>query len=304
MSGPADPVEVAGCAAVIASAIEVGLIDSLSDPAAPAEHARRLRLDPEATRLELDALVAHGVAERRNGRFGIAGAVVDVSAGPSPSVVPERDLWAHLPRFLRTGKRYARMDGSAAERSAAYKELTTALGRLFADAARELAGRLPRRERILDVGAGSGVRSLAMAERWHATEVTAIDLPEVLPAFAERARTLEVSGRAELVAADYHSISLPSAAFDRMVLANVLHLEPPPAARSLVRRVTAGARPADAVTSRDVTARPAPEIRDRRGERHQRAVTADAARTPPGRGSAKSRSTSAARRSSTARWLM
>ena len=58
MSDLADPIEAYGCAAVIASAVEVGLVESLSDPAPAVEHASRLGLDPEATRLELEALVA------------------------------------------------------------------------------------------------------------------------------------------------------------------------------------------------------------------------------------------------------
>lgn len=243
MSDLADPIEADGCAAVIASAVELGLIESLSDPAPAAEHASRLRLDPEATHLELEALVALGIAEERDGRFGAAEATDQLAPGLPLGALPERGVWAHLPLFLRTGQRYARMDGSTAERSAAYKELTKALGRLFHDAARELAAKLMPRERILDVGAGSGVWSLAMAERTDAAHITAIDLPQVLPAFEERADSLGLRGRVDLVAADYHAIELPSQAFDRVLLANVLHLEPPRSARSLLGRVSAALAP-------------------------------------------------------------
>jgi hypothetical protein len=127
--------------------------------------------------LELEALVALGIAEERHGRFGAAEAADQLAPGPPLAALPKGGLWAHLPRFLRTGQRYARMDGSTAERSAAYEELTKALGRLFHDAARELAAKLTPRERILDVGAGSGVWSLAMAERSDTAHITAIDLP-------------------------------------------------------------------------------------------------------------------------------
>jgi ubiquinone/menaquinone biosynthesis C-methylase UbiE len=161
-------------------------------------------------------------------------------------------LWTHLPRFLSTGQRYAQMDGSTAERSAAYKELTKALGRLFHDAARQLAARLTPCERILDVGAGSGVWSLAMAERSDTAHITAIDLPQVLPAFEERAERLGLRDRTKLVAADYHSIELPSQAFDRVLLANVLHLEPPRSARSLLRRVTPALAPGGELVVIDV----------------------------------------------------
>ncbi len=244
MSELADPIAAAGSAAVLASAERLGLIESLADPAPATEHASRLGLDPEATALELDALVALGLAEARHGRFGAAERPAGSARvpGPVPSG-PDRDLWAHLPLFLRTGELYARMDGSTAERSAAYRDVTKTLGRLFGDAARELAAKLPHRERILDVGAGSGVWSLAMAERTSAARVTAIDLPAVLPTFEERVKGLGLEDRVEIVAADYRSIELPGEAFDRAVLANVLHLEPPHSAESLVRRVTAALVP-------------------------------------------------------------
>ena len=49
---------------------------------------------------------------------------------------------------------------------------------MFESAAAELAGKLPGcPERVLDVGAGSGVWSLAMAERHDETCVVALDLP-------------------------------------------------------------------------------------------------------------------------------
>jgi hypothetical protein len=99
-----------------------------------------------------------------------------------------------VPSILKTGARYARMDRSVLERSAAYKDLTKALGHLFSYACRELAARLRDRERILDVGAGSGVWSLAMAERASAApESRPIDPPDVLPAFEERAGGLGLS---------------------------------------------------------------------------------------------------------------
>lgn len=239
----AELIEAGGSAAVVASALELGLIESLADPGPAAEHARRLGLDPEATGLELEALVALGIAEERDGRFGASQADGRITAESSLRARADHGIWAHLPRILRTGARCARMDGSVAERSAAYKELTKALGRLFSDASRELAARLPDRERILDVGAGSGVWSLAMAERSSGARVTAIDLPDVLPAFEERAGGLGLSARVELIAADYHSLELPRAAFDRVLLANVLHLEPPEAARWLVLRVAPALAP-------------------------------------------------------------
>jgi SAM-dependent methyltransferase len=243
MTGLGEPIEPRGSAAVVASARELGLIESLAQPAPAQEHAARLGLDAKGTRLALAALAALGIAAERDGSFGTSDAV-DVSIGEWPGDAgPIDGLWGHLPRFLRTGERFARMDGSTGERAIAYRELAGALGGEFEDMARELAAKLPPAGgRILDVGAGSGVWSLAMCERSPAARVTAVDLPEVLPAFRERAERLGLTGRTGAVAADYRSIELPDRGFDRVLLANVLHLESPDSARALVARVAPALR--------------------------------------------------------------
>jgi ubiquinone/menaquinone biosynthesis C-methylase UbiE len=225
----AELLEQRGTAALLATAYESGLIDSLADSAPAVEHARRLQLDPEATRLALEALVAIGMAREREGRFGVA--------------EPANGLWSHLPVFLRTGEPCSSMDGSADERAAAYKDMVPTLGRLFQDAARTLAAELkPLGGSILDVGAGSGVWSLAMCERSSLTRVTAVDLPDVLPAFLARARELDLADRVATIAGDYQVVELPAARFDRVVLANVLHLETPDDARALIARVAPAIR--------------------------------------------------------------
>jgi ubiquinone/menaquinone biosynthesis C-methylase UbiE len=137
------------------------------------------------------------------------------------------------------------MDGSALERSNSYETLSGTLGRLFEDAAEDLAGKLPPPgDRVLDVGAGSGVWSLAMGARSPKATVIALDLPAVLSAFLHRAGSLGLADRVETIAGDYHSIELPVASFDRIILANVLHLESPADAASLIARTAAALKPA------------------------------------------------------------
>lgn len=130
------------------------------------------------------------------------------------------------------------MNGDVGERSAAYSGVVGGLAQLEEDGAEALASQLVSARRILDVGAGSGVWSLAMTRRSTETPVTGVDLPDVLPVFLRRAEALDLAERADAIAGDYHALSLPSRAFDRVVLANVLHLEPEDRARALVRRVT------------------------------------------------------------------
>jgi SAM-dependent methyltransferase len=236
-AGLSELIELGGSTAAVAAAHESGLLDSLSEPASPAQHARRLGIDPEAVALVLDTLIALGVAQQRDGRVGNSETLTATRGTPLHDLLPMRDLWRHLPRFLRTGERYAQMDGPPTRRAADYKDLAGALGDLFVDAARELARKLaPAGERILDIGAGSGVWSLEMCLRSPASRVTALDFPEVLPAFMQRAARLGLADRVRPWAGDVHASDLPVATFDRIVIANVLHLERPSLARCLMIR--------------------------------------------------------------------
>ena len=237
--------ELGGTAATITTAQETGLMDSLGRPAPASEHAQRLRLDSFAVSLLLEVLIALGIAEKKGGRIGASAALAADAHSLVGDVLRTQALWSHLPHFVRTGARYAQMDGAVGERSAAYQQTVGALSRLFENAALDLARRLsPPGERILDIGAGSGVWSLAMCARSPSATLLAVDLPAVLPACLERARSLGLSERVEPMPGDYHSIELPAASFDRIILANVLHLESPADAASLVTRAGHALKPA------------------------------------------------------------
>lgn len=76
-----------------------------------------------------------------------------------------------------------------------------------------------------------------MAERHDETCVVALDLPAVLGAFRHRAVTLGLDDRVETLPGDYYEVELPPACFDRVIIANVLHLEQPSRARVLISRL-------------------------------------------------------------------
>jgi SAM-dependent methyltransferase len=239
-----EPIEIGGESAVVASAYETGLLESLARPAPPDEHAARLGLNAEAVALVLEGLASLGFARREDGRFGASPALEAAMGDPAHPSLPTDAVWSHLPHFLRTGEPHAHMDGSLGERGEAYSEVVARLGRLFEEAARELAAKLPPPgERILDLGAGSGVWSLAMCERSATTRVTAVDLPGVIPAFRARAERLGVGERVEVLPGDFHSVELPARGFERVVLANVLHLEAPDRAQSLIERAAGAIAP-------------------------------------------------------------
>jgi ubiquinone/menaquinone biosynthesis C-methylase UbiE len=250
--------EAGGLGAALAAADRTGLLLLLGEGEVTAEEAAaRLGLDARATGLVLEILVSRGIAVTREGRYQ-AGDALRLALGDELAA-PGRTtgLWMQAESFLRTG-RTAGMSRSTGERSETYAKFVQHLGRRFAAAAGRLADAMVpgladhADPAILDVGAGSGVWSLALLERLPRGRVTALDLPHVLERFHERAAALGVADRVDTIGESYHEVALPPARFDVAILANVLHLEKAEAAKALVVRTAAAVKSGGTVVVVDV----------------------------------------------------
>jgi SAM-dependent methyltransferase len=246
-------------ALALVAAERTGLVGALLDrepPGTDAELAAELGLDARATRLVLDVLSLFGAATR-------AGDTVRASAGlrelrrTSPGGVhTDLRLLGHVEDFLRTGKPLIAMDGSLAERGEQYAAVVGGLANAFRSAAAELAGQLaaglPADPAVLDLGAGSGVWGLALAERLPAARLTAVDLPPVLAVLRAAAAAAGIQSQVDILAGSYFDVELPAGRYDLVLLGNVLHLEQPDAAARLVRRAAAALRPGGTLAVIDI----------------------------------------------------
>jgi SAM-dependent methyltransferase len=271
-----------GMAAALAAALRTGLLAEVARaPSTDAELAGRLQLDLRATRLILDLMQAVGLVRREGELVGPGEALQEAARLPGGSAF-SLGMWAHAEDFLRSGQPFVVMDGNAAEREQAYRNIVGDLGSLFQQPARELAAHLPLSPRaILDVGCGSGVWSLAIAERHPQARATGLDLPAVLESFKARAAALSLAERVQTIPGEMHSAEIPSRAFDLVIIANVLRLEAPERAAALIQRVATGVAPGGALLVIDALAGGTPEreraralyalhlgLRTRRGQVH------------------------------------
>jgi len=207
-------------------------------------YAEELGLDPIATEQVLEVLTSLGIADCQQGRYVASAALKDLDAISPGGVDGLGAMWSQVPAFLLRGERFAHMDGPPDAREAVYSGVVSKLALVYAQGARQLAVALPGRPAyILDVGAGSGIWSLAMAQRHPETRVTALDFPNVLQAFRIQAEHMGLSARLGLLPGNFHVIEIPEDRFDRIILANVLHLEPPEQAVALIRRLTTALLP-------------------------------------------------------------
>jgi ubiquinone/menaquinone biosynthesis C-methylase UbiE len=231
--------DVPAVAAALGAALTTGLLKAMGEsPGSPAELARRCDLDPRACAHVLDVLSACGLATRDGDRYTPAPELVEYGARSRPLAQFELDLFHHAPTFLRTGQPLLVMDAGPSDREALYRDVVPELGELFARAAEQLAERCGLAPRtILDVGCGSGVWSLAFARRSPEARVTGLDLPAVVEQFRARAARMGLFDRTATIEGDMHTVPIPAAQFDLAIIANVLRLEQPDAARALMKRL-------------------------------------------------------------------
>jgi ubiquinone/menaquinone biosynthesis C-methylase UbiE len=254
--------DLLGTSAALMAAQQVSLMLALLDgPGTVAEFARRRSIDPRATERVLEVLVSIGIAEHVGDVYQASeefrAAAAEMPGGMGFGVA----LWSRTATFLRTGDPLVRFDSAApAERDVNYRKVVESLSRIFTPPARELAARIDEAPaHILDMGCGAGIWSLAIAERFAGTRVTGLDLPGVLAMFEARASDMGLGDRISTLAGDYHTIDIPERAFDVVIIANVLRLEPAPRAAHIVERAVGAISPGGKLIVVDALAGGTPE---------------------------------------------
>lgn len=219
--------ETLAVSAAVSAAMQSGLLLALVDrPGEARELAARTNVDARAAGLVLELLSTTDlVVKREDGTFGAGDELAKLCASaPLGPGTPFR-LFGHVGAFLADGAPISVMR-DAVERESTYRDVVDALARMFAPIARELAGRLERApSHVLDIGCGSGVWSLSIAEQFPSARVTGLDLPAVASRFVARAGSLGLADRTATIAGDVHEVELAPRAYDLVVVANVLRIE-------------------------------------------------------------------------------
>ena len=78
--------------------------------------------------------------------------------------------------------------------------------------------------KVLDLGSGSAVWSLAIAHHDPESEITACDWPSPLETAAKAAASIGVESRFKMIAGDYWQVSIPPGTFDLVLLGNEILL--------------------------------------------------------------------------------
>jgi predicted O-methyltransferase YrrM len=142
---------------------------------------------------------------------------------------------------------------SAMESEASARRLTLALAGRAKNVAPVLAQKLPAEnvKKILDVGGGTGIYSIALLQRHKGLRAIIFDRAEVLKVAREMGQEYGVLDRMEFVAGDMFADPLPGGC-DVALLSNILHDWDEPECETLVKRCAEAVTPGGRLVIHDV----------------------------------------------------
>lgn len=251
----------------LTAALELGVVEALAAAGADGLTAAQLSdavgaVDADPVELLAELLVSLGLLTTDGRAFSLTPVAARFLVRDSPaSMAALAPLspgpwsgWQHLAETVRTGGPPAT---TVAELAAAHPELVRATaptqGAVAAGAVRELAARglWPEAPRVVDLGCGSAAWLLAMLGDRPAATAVGVDLPPVLEVARAAVEGAGLSGRVDLLAADYLEADLPAGGADVVVLAHVLRAEPAERARRLLARAVGLTAPGGVVVVAD-----------------------------------------------------
>jgi tRNA (cmo5U34)-methyltransferase len=152
-------------------------------------------------------------------------------------------------------------DRTARDFDRARRQLVPCFDDLYATALEQLRAERDAELSILDLGAGTGLLSLFVSERFPRAELVLVDVsPEMLEVARERFSPR--SERFRFVASDF-SAELPDGPFDFVVSALAIHHLEHAAKRRLFRGIHARLRPGGSFVNADQVLGPTPELEAR-----------------------------------------
>ncbi len=225
---------------ILLTAIEVNLFSAIAEPSTAADAARRLHIEPRATELLLNAVVALGYATKSGEVFDMHPADAEWLTDPAYRTallhyVHRWDTWSNLTQRVQgvaPAEDFRSLPPAAHESYLAMQNLRSSR-RASTVAAALNPGNKPYR--VLDLGGGTAPYSIALAQLNPLLEADIVELPELAPITLQSIATANLTPRLRVVAGDLHDAAWPPV-YDLVLLCSVAHLFGEAANRALFQR--------------------------------------------------------------------
>ena len=232
------------------AASELGLFEALAgSPATIDALAARTGLTARAARISADAMVALGLLERDVGTYRNSDTAAIFLAGTTPADLrPLLRFWDKISYPSWTGFADALATGPSQEITKLDDALQHVASRgieaMLTGPAAALAASVDfsTRQRLLDVGGGTGSWSIAIARAHPHVSATVFELPAVAAVAHIRISEARLGSRIDVVHGDAMDGALPTG-YDTCLLANVIHYYSPAENQTLLRHVHAATAP-------------------------------------------------------------
>jgi ubiquinone/menaquinone biosynthesis C-methylase UbiE len=222
-----------------------------------------LKIKPRPAEIFLHALGALGFIGKANGAYANAPRASRFLVRGKPEycgpILKFQDVlwpaWGELDHVLHEGSPRKNLGHWMKKSSDFTKEYIHCMSRISRQPAREVAAALVRPEdrRLLDVGAGPGIFTLAMLERNSRLKATLLDLPVTLRLTKASLACRPERGRILLQAGDYRALRLAPNSFDIILLSHITHNEGVDFNRKLLAQCFAALRPRGRIAVHDFT---------------------------------------------------
>jgi O-methyltransferase/methyltransferase family protein len=249
-------------ARLIQAAVELAIFDGLENSAGTAEAvANRLKLEPKATELLLNALASLELLHKRADYFSLTEATAKYLLKSSPQYVGamirfESALWScweKLPEAIRSGQpvRPPNMYQDQAAETEIFINAMDSLVKARGDAtvtanAIDWSGIAE----LLDVGSGPATYPIALCQRFQKLRATIFDLPGTLAISERYVREAGMAERIRLIAGDYRKAPIPGS-YDVIFLSNIIHGESFESNRSLILKLVSNLKPGGQIVVKD-----------------------------------------------------
>jgi len=240
---------------VLATAVELDIFSVAQAGNGSLEKiAKGLNTPLRSTRMLLDALVGIGLMHKAKGLYKLSPEAKAFLIKGEPDYLGSAlafdeaasKKWFHLTEAVRSGKPVAEIIGPE-QRKIFFKELVKQIFPFsFASSVvlcKKLGvGKTLKAQKILDVGCGSGAWSIAFALADGATQVVALDYPEILEVTQAFIKRFRLQKQYTFKPGDFHDTHFESG-YDVIMLGHICHGEGEAQTRKLIKKAYDALKP-------------------------------------------------------------